>query len=64
MSLLQNHLGLDILETISWGAQWEWGHFKHPPLSGWLGYLFSLLSEIDNLISNQKLCEINQKMRV
>lgn len=43
-SLLQNHLGLDILETVSWGAQWEWGHFKHPPLSGWLGYLFSLLS--------------------
>ena len=43
-SLLQNHLGLDILETISWGAQGEWGHFKHPPLSGWLGYLFSLLS--------------------
>lgn len=43
-SLLQNHLGLDILETISWGAQWEWGHFKHPPLSGWLGYLFSLAS--------------------
>ena len=43
-SLLQNHLGLDILETISWGAQWEWGHFKHPPLSGWLGYIFSLLS--------------------
>lgn len=43
-SLLQNILGLDILETITWGAQMTWGHSKHPPLSGWLGYFFSVIS--------------------
>ena len=32
-SLLQNILGLDILETVTWGAQMTWGHSKHPPLS-------------------------------
>ena len=43
-SLLQNILPLDVLETINWGAQWSLGHYKHPPLSGWLGYIFSILS--------------------
>ena len=43
-SLLQNILGLDILETITWGAQMTLGHSKHPPLSGWVGYFFSVLS--------------------
>ncbi|MBE6400006.1 MAG: glycosyltransferase family 39 protein [Lentisphaerae bacterium] len=43
-SLLQNILGLDVLETITWGAQGVWGHAKHPPLSGWLGYGISRLS--------------------
>ena len=43
-SLLQNILGLDILETIAWGAEGTLGHSKHPPLSGWLGWFFSALS--------------------
>ena len=43
-SLLQNILGLDILETITWGAQMAMGHGKHPPLSGWVGYFFSIIS--------------------
>ena len=43
-TLLQKVLPLDVLETINWGAQWSWGHYKHPPLSGWLGYIFSILS--------------------
>lgn len=42
-SLLQNVLGLDVLETITWGAQMTLGHAKHPPLSGWLGYGISCL---------------------
>ena len=40
-SLLQRVLGIDIYETIVWGEQFQWGHSKHPPLSGWLGYFFS-----------------------
>ena len=43
-SLLQNILGLDILETIAWGAEGTLGHSKHPPLSGWLGWSFSPIS--------------------
>lgn len=43
-SLLQNIQSLDTLETVTWGAQWAWGHFKHPPLSGWMGYGFSVLT--------------------
>ena len=40
-SLLQKVFGIDIYETIVWGQQHQWGHSKHPPLSGWLGYFFS-----------------------
>ncbi len=43
-SLLQNVLGLDILEAVSWGEHFTWGNFKHPPLSGWLAGIFSSLS--------------------
>lgn len=27
---------LDVLENRVWGAAWEWGYFKHPPLQAWL----------------------------
>ena len=44
-SMLQTVLGLDILEAISWGAHGDvWGNAKHPPLSGWIAYGFSILS--------------------
>ena len=42
-SILNSILPLDVLETINWGAQWTMGHYKHPPLSGWIGYIFSCL---------------------
>ena len=40
-SLMQRVFGIDIYEVIVWGEQFQWGHSKHPPLSGWLGYFFS-----------------------
>ena len=40
-SLFQHVFGIDIFETIVWGEELQWGHSKHPPLSGWLGYFFS-----------------------
>lgn len=43
-SLLQNVLSLDALEAIAWGEEFAWGSAKHPPLSGWLAELFSLLA--------------------
>ena len=42
-SCLQNVLGLDVLETITWGARQTLGQTKHPPLSGYLGYAISAL---------------------
>lgn len=43
-SLLQHVLGIDIFETLVWGEQMQWGHSKHPPLSGWLGYWTSVIT--------------------
>ena len=43
-ALLQSVLGKDILETVMWGAQGQLGHLKHPPLSGWIGYAFAVIS--------------------
>lgn len=40
-TLLQSVLSIDIYETIVWGSQMQWGHSKHPPLSGWIGYFAS-----------------------
>ena len=43
-ALCQNVLPLDVIETIVWGAQWQLGQMKSPPLSGWIGYLVSCAS--------------------
>ena len=43
-SVFQTVLGKDIVETVMWGSLWQLGHLKHPPLSGWIGYLTALLS--------------------
>ena len=26
----------DLTENYAWGALWQWGYFKHPPLFGWI----------------------------
>ena len=26
----------DLSENYAWGALWQWGYFKHPPLFGWI----------------------------
>lgn len=31
---------LDVVEGIYWGHEWQWGYYKHPPLSSWLLYVF------------------------
>lgn len=44
-SCLQSVLGLDVLEAISWGKNYDtWGNVKHPPLSGWIALAFTTLS--------------------
>ncbi len=38
--LLQSSFALDVVESLSWGREWQWGTYKHPPLSPWLLHLF------------------------
>jgi len=37
--LINRSLPLDTLEALAWGREWQWGYYKHPPLSGWLAEL-------------------------
>ena len=38
-ALVNPNLPLDVVESLTWGHAWEWGYFKHPPLSPWLAEL-------------------------
>ena len=36
----------DMVEAYAWGQGWQWGYFKHPPLSAWVAALwFSVVPE-------------------
>ncbi len=35
-SLVNPSLPLDVIEGLNWGRSWQWGYYKHPPLSPWL----------------------------
>lgn len=37
--LVSRNLPLDVVEALAWGREWQWGYYKHPPLSGWLAEL-------------------------
>ncbi|MBI5927559.1 MAG: glycosyltransferase family 39 protein [Aquabacterium sp.] len=34
--LVSRNLPLDVVEALAWGREWQWGYYKHPPLSGWI----------------------------
>jgi len=34
--LVTRSLPLDVLEALAWGREWQWGYYKHPPMSAWL----------------------------
>ena len=38
--LLSTSLALDVVESLTWGREWQWGYYKHPPLSPWVLHLF------------------------
>lgn len=40
MPLLSSSLPLDVVESIAWGREWQWGYYKHPPLAPWVLYVF------------------------
>lgn len=39
--LTNTALPLDSIEAVLWGFEMQWGYDKHPPLSGWLAYIFA-----------------------
>lgn len=45
---------LDVPEGIYWGREWQWGYYKHPPLSSWVLYSFyNLFGHIGPYILSQ-----------
>lgn len=32
-ALLAQSFPLDVAESLSWGKEWQWGYYKHPPLA-------------------------------
>ncbi|WP_201600662.1 glycosyltransferase family 39 protein [Psychrobacter piscatorii] len=39
-AFLSSSVPLDVSEGINWGSEWQWGYYKHPPLSSWILYSF------------------------
>ncbi len=39
---INTSVALDVSEGINWGSEWQWGYYKHPPLSSWVLYVFYL----------------------
>ena len=40
--LLSSSLPLDVVESLTWGREWQWGYYKHPPLAPWMLQMFYL----------------------
>ena len=38
--LLTSSFALDVVESLTWGREWQWGYYKHPPLAPWVLHLF------------------------
>src|ERR1700741_1064067 len=39
--LLETSLPLDVVsDGLSWGHEWQWGYYKHPPLPSWTDEVF------------------------
>ena len=39
-AFIASSVPLDVSEGINWGQEWQWGYYKHPPLSSWVLYSF------------------------
>lgn len=39
-AFLASSVPFDVSEGINWGSEWQWGYYKHPPLSSWILYSF------------------------
>lgn len=41
--LLSSSFPLDVTESLTWGREWQWGYYKHPPLAPWVLHVFYVL---------------------
>lgn len=39
-AFMASSVPFDVSEGINWGSEWQWGYYKHPPLSSWVLYSF------------------------
>lgn len=39
-AFITSSVPLDVSEGINWGSEFQWGYYKHPPLSSWILYSF------------------------
>lgn len=39
-AFIASSVPFDVSEGINWGSEWQWGYYKHPPLSSWILYSF------------------------
>lgn len=54
--LLIHSFPLDVVESLSWGREWQWGYYKHPPLAPEvLHVFFSVFGKFGPFILSQ-LC--------
>lgn len=54
--LLTAGFALDVVESLTWGREWQWGYYKHPPLAPWvLHLLWSAFGEVGPYLLSQ-LC--------
>jgi hypothetical protein len=58
IAYLSGDLHPDVLETWSLGRTWAWGNSKHPPLMGWVAYLWTSVFPLTNW-SFQLLAMVN-----
>lgn len=42
-ALLGHSFALDVVESLSWGKEWQWGYYKHPPLAPIVLHVFHAL---------------------
>lgn len=49
---------LDVVENMVWGAQWQLGYYKHPPLQAWLTEIGWQLGGMIGIYAVSQLCVV------
>jgi hypothetical protein len=43
-SLTMFNPAMDTVEMLSWGREWAWGYYKHPPMPAWIAEIATFLA--------------------